>query len=523
MLFDADVTTFLWCLRLPGVVCVRGNGDNLLVLAVMSGSVPTCQHLVKSGLQVDAIVGKISITALAASAYHGQLDVVKYLVEDSGATIELPLSGGRFTTALEAASSDRNLVIARYLVEKKPGIDLTGAIVKAACSDNPDTVRFLLDAGADVNGELLRGHYGSALAAAAAESCYDVAKLLIHKGAKVNQQLSGEPYGSALIAAAQKPSNLPTIQLLMCSGANVNLVLKGGTYPNALLASLSLGGSGYDNSQYPAGLDLYKNFQYLASQGASVNSIFKSDIPAIMLALATCSYHRDLVDDLTRDGEPDIQRVVQEGILVRRLAECLIDDRQDVVKTLIQVGTDVNATLWRNWFGSCVELVAASGATETERAAFLIESGANVNLVSKRGLFGTALTAAAGYDNCKMVAFLLKHLGDPNLRPPHAFLETPLMMAAFSGAYNCAEALLKAGADVNLSVDRGKFRNALHVAESQDLDSANDWWWVKGKEEDDILNGRKKVKSLLQRWGKGVPSATHDEDDDGEEDRNGDQ
>lgn len=91
----------------------------------------------------------------------------------------------------------------------------------------------LIDWGAEVNGKLQAGHYGSALAAAAYRGNKEVVRLLIDSGADVNMQLQA---GSALAVAAYG-GNKEVVRLLIDSGADVNIQLQTGFYGSALAAA----------------------------------------------------------------------------------------------------------------------------------------------------------------------------------------------------------------------------------------------------------------------------------------------
>jgi ankyrin repeat protein len=65
------------------------KGDNLLTLAAVAGCRPICEALIKRGAQVNLQAGKYG-SALAAAAWWGKTETVKYLVEQ-GADVNLVL------------------------------------------------------------------------------------------------------------------------------------------------------------------------------------------------------------------------------------------------------------------------------------------------------------------------------------------------------------------------------------------------------------------------------------------------
>lgn len=108
-------------------------------------------------------------SALTVAA-HGGNEQLCLLLIDHGADVNASLRGGKYGSALAAASS------------------------REVC-------QLLIKHGADVNAPLKCGRYGSALAAAAYAGKLDVCRLLIENQADVNAILEYGKYGSALGAA----------------------------------------------------------------------------------------------------------------------------------------------------------------------------------------------------------------------------------------------------------------------------------------------------------------------------------
>jgi hypothetical protein len=75
------------------------------------------------------------------------------------------------------------------------------ALAAAAVLGQTDTVRFLVQEGADVNMPLQTGDYGSALAAAAHWGWKECVEILIDAGTKINLKLENGPYDTAIQAS----------------------------------------------------------------------------------------------------------------------------------------------------------------------------------------------------------------------------------------------------------------------------------------------------------------------------------
>lgn len=110
-----------------------------------------------------------------------------------------------------------------------------------------DILRYLVEErSANVNLQIPHGHYHSPLAAAAVLSDTNTIKYLIEKGAKVDLALEHGNYGSALASAVatvvdKLESKLESAQCLIDHGANVNLPLTHGLHGSALMAAAAVG------------------------------------------------------------------------------------------------------------------------------------------------------------------------------------------------------------------------------------------------------------------------------------------
>ncbi|OCL11473.1 hypothetical protein AOQ84DRAFT_386815, partial [Glonium stellatum] len=83
----------------------NSKGDNLLVLAAVAGSKSICETLVKQGIPVNILLrsGQYG-SALAAAAYGGRAEIVRFLVQEEKADVNLLLQSGHYGSALTAAA-----------------------------------------------------------------------------------------------------------------------------------------------------------------------------------------------------------------------------------------------------------------------------------------------------------------------------------------------------------------------------------------------------------------------------------
>ena len=179
-------------------------------------------------------------------------------------------------------------------------------------------------------------------------------------------------------------------------------------------------------------------------------------------ALHWAIYNNDaaLVAQLLKGGADANAR---NDYLASPMSEAAIVGNIEVLRALLAAGADADSP---NADGQTA-LMALARTSNIEAAKLLLKRGAKVNAREKwRGQ--TALMWAAAEGQPEMVQLLVKHGADVNarssinqwerqvtaeprkqVRPPGGF--TPLLYAARRGCAACAQTLLKAGADVNLT------------------------------------------------------------------------
>ncbi|CAG8119441.1 unnamed protein product [Penicillium salamii] len=156
-------------------------------------------------------------SVLAYVSYADLIEGAKLLVEQYGASVDLPLTNGMYGSALSAAASSwPSKKVLTYFVEAKR---------------------------ADVNLRLKCGLFGSALAAAVEHGDPCRVQYLLEVGkANANMPLPGFPYGSALARATCHAAHDPDhfkdwaeiVRALMAAGASVILDLGNGEVSDAL-------------------------------------------------------------------------------------------------------------------------------------------------------------------------------------------------------------------------------------------------------------------------------------------------
>ncbi len=133
----------------PNVSDSRGN--SVLSLAITEKSIDVAKLLINSpsiDLERPNLAGE---TPLMMASYYGQLDVVKYLVEQRSVEINHP-----GWSALHYAATNGHEVIVRFLLDKGAYVDPespngTTALMMAARGGHINIVKLLLDRGADLS------------------------------------------------------------------------------------------------------------------------------------------------------------------------------------------------------------------------------------------------------------------------------------------------------------------------------------------------------------------------------------
>ena len=194
-----------------------GSGTAVYYAALLRLPV-VVSSLLGNGADVNAQGGRYG-SALQAASFGGNAETVKLLL-DKGADISA--QGGEYGSALQAASARGRTKTVKLLLDKGADISAQGgeygsALQAASARGRTKTVKLLLDKGADISAQ--GGEYGSALQAASFRGNTETVKLLLDRGADMNAQAG--PFGSALQAASFR-GNTEIVRLLLDKGADIS-------------------------------------------------------------------------------------------------------------------------------------------------------------------------------------------------------------------------------------------------------------------------------------------------------------
>jgi hypothetical protein len=144
----------------------------------------------------------------------------------------------------------------------------------------------------------------------------------------------------------------------------------------------------------------------LLKRGADVNAKGRNNWTAFLLALK--GEQRDVADALLAEPKLDLKAETPEGQEALMLA--VWHDRPEVVRTLLQRGSDINH---QDKDGDTA-LHGAAGHGSVQILQMLLDAGANPNIKNKLG--GTALMWAASFGEGESVQLLLRKGADPRIK-----------------------------------------------------------------------------------------------------------
>jgi ankyrin repeat protein len=303
--------------------------------------------------------------------------------------------------ALLASKADVNLR------DRRGGVT---PLIYAAALGSPETMRLLLDKGADVNARSAAG--ATALMWAAADPVK--ARLLVERGADVNAV--SESGRSALLLAAMSDESADTVRLLLQRGANPKILDR--DQMSALLAAA------YGNDT--------ETLRQLIAAGAPIDQANVAGSSPLMFAAS--NGNQEAVKLLLAAGA-DVNKVsappgqpVKNGIIdLGRFTPLILASAYGpaaVVKTLLDAGADVNAREARGM--TPLMYAAATDHGDLEIARMLIARGADLHVKSHAG--ETALDWAAKSGSTPLAA-LLRQAGAPASPAPSASIPPPAPVA----------------------------------------------------------------------------------------------
>lgn len=387
--------------------------------AVKAGDLAEVKRLIGQGADVTTPANSETLTPLGEAAHKGHAEIAKVLLE-SGADVEN--AADYFTPLFYAIWSGdpdtvRTLIAAGANVNVLPNENDVPPLIYSLWEKKVDIITILLDAGADLDSRTgaalnVSGEGGfRPLYWAAVSSSREVFNLILSRG----------DYGDTIHMAACR-GDLQRVKAFVQEGLGVDARDEGGCTP--------LHWAAYGDSSAVA--------DYLIAEGGDINA--KDNFGRVPLMWA----HGLAMVKLFVAKGADLHAMCEQNGLTKLHEACIGGDK-DIVDLLLSQGEDVNQRA-RN--GS-TPLVLAAASGHVDVVEFLIAKGADVSVTGPEGR------------TIVDVAKQGKHSDVVNVLRKHGVRET-LYGAAISGAIDDVKRLIAEGADVNIRNRAGG--TPLHLA-----------------------------------------------------------
>ena len=388
--------------------------------------------LIDAGADVN-IIDETGITALGYSVSSKEDNnsiAITDLLLKSGAKVNREST--QATTALMRAAKSNNFNSVKLLLITGANINATNAANKTAINfaTQPDVVQLLIDRGADysiidavkigsinkvndfikING--IDVNDKNLLATAIYYNHIDIVKLLIDQGLLIN-----------LIPLAAKYKNIEIVKLLINKGMDVNEPYQRtkSTITTALIEAAMVNGN----------IDVVK---VLIDTGADINAV-ESYLNKTALLMAI-EYSDNETIELLIKYKADINHIDNEGNAPIDIATRL--NKTDIVNLLIKNGAPN-------------DLTRAIKYGVTDQVEYLLSKSKNIDALDSNG--DTALALAIKENNVNLVKMIINKGANINII---SFINnysdeySPLMIASKNGNKEIVNLLIKNGANVNL-------------------------------------------------------------------------
>ena len=460
-----------------------------LIEAVRSNDPAFVAKLLDAGADPDAVDSRGN-AALAVAARSGKLEIARLLL-DAGAEVDGTWTGtnGAQTSALYEAIHLQHNDVAELLIARGADVnwlwndakEVSGAPLHTASRfNNVEMVQRLIDNGADPNLRSKWSQGTTPLHWAVRNQSVEVARMLLSNGADVDlaTDLGVTPLMYMLRTNAGSIRLSDRVTLLLEAGADLDLQDKIGDTALHYAARRGIEEAVALIIEHEASLDIENNAgqtpldlaandeiaEMLREAGATSGSQAETSPADERLLAAVIAGDAAEAEKLLNDGaDPDF--VSSDGYSA--LPSAAGAGQVEIVQLLLEAGADVNRTMDGSApdgdpFTDASALLHAASHGELDVVELLLANGADPNKAeTQEGDVPLHHAVWLPYGNIEIVNALLENGAKVDVRRTASDGMTPLHWAAIAGWPEATEALIQAGADINLQ-DLQHDRTPLH-------------------------------------------------------------
>eukprot|EP00095_Tigriopus_kingsejongensis_P001585 maker-scaffold831_size90909-snap-gene-0.17 protein:Tk01585 transcript:maker-scaffold831_size90909-snap-gene-0.17-mRNA-1 annotation:"inversin protein alternative isoform" len=413
---------------------LRGASDqNALYMAAATGHLAIMQFLLEAGLRVEESMDSRGLTPLHAAVIGNHLKVVEFLISVNKTLVNQ--ADGHGLTALRLAASYGEFAITKALVEAGADVNLDHPLQVALRDGNTQVGLYLMEQGADINGDSNEKVLPALHAAAHSGDVMAIERLII-LGADVNARAL--PRNETALFWAVASGKAKAVRTLLRNGADPELRNSDGltilfdavVYPKILIFIMRR--AKFDVNQY--------------------SRLHDATLLVLAVDKAVFKTVKYLLTQTSAQVNPTQGRVP--------LLESAKLDMAKFPQILLENGANVSAVNSKGM--TALHIGSMSGFFTTVEALLEFQAPPNVR-TSFEG--ATPLLLATRNGHGLVVSSLLAHGADPKIGTND--FTTPLHLATRFGHLSIVQALIAHGADVKAKDDDRKTPLDLALAHNQ--------------------------------------------------------
>ncbi|XP_057299481.1 uncharacterized protein LOC130630100 [Hydractinia symbiolongicarpus] len=424
------------------------DGHTPLYLAASYGCLENVKILLEHKADVNLQIKYLKYSPLHGAAGKGHTDVLKYLIQQN-ANINLMGTQG---TPLYRAVIYNKCSCAKILIDNKADVNMHvrqfgTPLWRSVAKKEKSNLSLLLNNGANINWQGGADN-STSLFQAVNLNWEEGVKLLLEKKADVN--ISNNVMPSLCRAVQNKNKNI--VQLLLKNGADINALSKSKQTALNMAEELKVSKEIIDQLKQEELLSKLTSQPSNNTDAKKVektsefttNKILVEDMKKLEASITSkdVSSAETIVKKIKKDINKNIKSesgdYLQPPLTIAASIEC-----EEMLRMLIKYGASVNKHAEDN--NGFTPLYKAAKASILKNVKVLVEKGATVNKQINYFKYST-LHAAAGKVNEEIVKYLLDNGADINIMGEQG---TPLYRAVLYNKYNHAKLILDKGADIN--------------------------------------------------------------------------